>query len=145
VSFHSDLIAAWPSDIDTLLSASGATYVGRRPQQITRADKEVLIRRLESEDVEPRGSFGVVRAYDYEVQVRVKSLGSDQREKNLQDAVEADLRTLQEAYDGSGRLFSTLSSHDILSISCGEEQIDMDEEIKGLMVGSLRFRWMVAA
>ncbi len=123
MSIHSSLVAAWPADIVTVgvATSSAQVYFGRRPQHVTRQDREVWIERLEV--VEAGAGGQLLRGHTYRAHVRVRSnAGGDKTGKGQQDTAEALARTLAESYRGTRRLRSASGMTNLVAWEASEEQ-----------------------
>lgn len=140
MSFHSTLIAdaVLPADLRTLLTLTGnGVHVGRRVQGVPRpGTTEVCVIRGEVESVSSGGLDQRRRAaYVLELRRHQGNPGGDKTGKTEQDALEAQMRTVVDAYDGSRRLAASLGQ--LVHWEATEGVVDQDPQSLAVLMGTV--------
>ena len=142
MSFHSAMLAAavWPADLVTagVAPTAAAVYPGRRPQKVTRVDREIWIERVEGEPI----GTGFHGAHLHSELVHVIEAGNpdgDTTGKTKLSAAEADLRVIVKRYDGAEipAAFSA-AVPGLFAMQAQEEVVDLDPGEKKVLIGSVR-------
>lgn len=139
MAFMDTFLTQLATDLETALSlSSSAIYRGRRPQAVSRAEKEVWLEPLETGN-ESHGLGGVL---EHRVRAHVRlTEGADEGNRTgaaKATSVRSDLETLEARYNGVRRFYSALP--DLVMLSAEIDRPDGNPDERKTLDGSVLVR-----